>query len=604
MAQYSVTSTKSYMQAMAPMVEALNALRVSELPKPPKVDTESSPQVSVESTINLFADVTTEKLSLVSDCSVKSSSVIKDIRAECARVSASRGQAEHEISGLVQSIVQENQSDEELQSALFDILGFEEFDLISKIVQNRQNLQESAALASSSGSAERKDPSLLTPEERVEQLLANREKRKNERLAPAVLKKGQYPHVFKKQDVGNVIAITGKSYSLPAGTTRESYPTHEEIVIPYPENISNNYIKESQLVKISELDFLCQGTFNYTTLNKMQSLVYPVAYNTNENMLVCAPTGAGKTDVALLTILHTIGQFVTEAEEGVIDIDYDEFKIVYVAPLKALAAEIVEKYSQKLKWLGIKVRELTGDMQLSRAEIMTTQVIVTTPEKWDVITRKSNGDTDLVAKVKLLIIDEVHLLHEDRGSVIETLVARTLRQVESTQSMIRVVGLSATLPNYMDVADFLGVNRNIGMFYFDQSFRPCPLKQELVGVRGKAGSKTARENLDRVSYDRLLENIRDGVQVMVFVHSRKDTVKTAQTYISMAQKNGELDLFDTSETCDSYDWFKREASGRNRSKDLRELFQHGFGIHHAGMLRSDRNLTEKMFLSGAIKVLC
>ncbi|KAM9916134.1 hypothetical protein OXX59_010208, partial [Metschnikowia pulcherrima] len=71
MAQYSVTSTKSYMQAMAPMVEALNALRVSELPKPPKVDTESSPQVSVESTINLFADVTTEKLSLVSDCSVK-----------------------------------------------------------------------------------------------------------------------------------------------------------------------------------------------------------------------------------------------------------------------------------------------------------------------------------------------------------------------------------------------------------------------------------------------------------------------------------------------------------------------------------------------------
>ena len=93
------------------------------------------------------------------------------------------------------------------------------------------------------------------------------------------------------------------------------------------------------------------GTFkNYKNLNKMQSLVYPVAYNTNENMLVCAPTGAGKTDVALLTILHTINQFVTETvtEDGdvSVDIDYDEFKIVYVAPLKALAAEIVEKYSK------------------------------------------------------------------------------------------------------------------------------------------------------------------------------------------------------------------------------------------------------------------
>ena len=108
-------------------------------------------------------------------------------------------------------------------------------------------------------------------------------------------------------------------------------------------------------------------------------------------------------------------------------------------------------------------------MQLTRQEIINTQIIVTTPEKWDVVTRKLTGDSELVAKVKLLIIDEVHLLHEDRGSVIETLVARTLRQVESTQLMIRVVGLSATLPNYMDVADFLGVNRSVGMFYFDQS---------------------------------------------------------------------------------------------------------------------------------------
>ena len=53
--------------------------------------------------------------------------------------------------------------------------------------------------------------------------------------------------------------------------------------------------------------------------------------------------------------------------------------------------------------------------------------------------------------------DEVHLLHEDRGSVIETLIARTLRQVETTQQMIRIVGLSATLPNYIDVANFLKV---------------------------------------------------------------------------------------------------------------------------------------------------
>ena len=89
-------------------------------------------------------------------------------------------------------------------------------------------------------------------------------------------------------------------------------------------------------------------------------------------------------------------------------------------------------------------------------------MLVTTPEKWDVVTRKSTGDVALTQIVKLLIIDEVHLLHDDRGAVIESLVARTLRQVESSQSMIRILGLSATLPNYLDVARFLHVNPHTG----------------------------------------------------------------------------------------------------------------------------------------------
>jgi activating signal cointegrator complex subunit 3 len=104
--------------------------------------------------------------------------------------------------------------------------------------------------------------------------------------------------------------------------------------------------------------------------------------------------------------------------------------------------------------LGIVVKELTGDTQLSKREIQATQIIVTTPEKWDVMTRKS-GDGALISMVRLLIIDEVHLLHEDRGPVIEILVARTLRHVESSQQMCRIVGISATLPNYTDIAHFL-----------------------------------------------------------------------------------------------------------------------------------------------------
>jgi replicative superfamily II helicase len=55
------------------------------------------------------------------------------------------------------------------------------------------------------------------------------------------------------------------------------------------------------------------------------------------------------------------------------------------------------------------VRELTGDMQLSKQEIDDSQLIVTTPEKWDVVTRKG-GEGSLVTMVGLVIIDEVHLV--------------------------------------------------------------------------------------------------------------------------------------------------------------------------------------------------
>src|SRR4051812_7594315 len=117
----------------------------------------------------------------------------------------------------------------------------------------------------------------------------------------------------------------------------------------------------------------------------------------------------------MLTILRCLSQHcypppsLDQVPSQRYTIDKASFKIVYVAPMKALASEVVGKFSKKLQWLGIAVRELTGDMQLTKAEIVATQIIVTTPEKWDVVTRKSIGDVELAQKVKLLIIDEVHL---------------------------------------------------------------------------------------------------------------------------------------------------------------------------------------------------
>jgi antiviral helicase SLH1 len=309
----------------------------------------------------------------------------------------------------------------------------------------------------------------------------------------------------------------------------------------------------------------------------------------------------------MLTILNAIAHnTVPNPQENPsaddLFVNLDDFKIVYVAPMKALAAEITEKLGKRLAWLNVKVRELTGDMHLTKREIVETQIIVTTPEKWDVVTRKSTGDTELVQKVRLLIIDEVHMLHDERGAVIESIVARTERQVESTQSLIRIVGLSATLPNYIDVADFLKVNRYQGLFYFDASFRPVPLEQHFLGVKGKAGSKQSRENIDRTAWEKVKEMLEQDHQVMVFVHSRKDTVNTANTFFQFAMEEGCVDLLDP-QFHPQYDQAV-QAMQKSRGKELRQLFKNGFGCHHAGMPRSDRNLMEKLFGDGVLKVLC
>ena len=488
---------------------------------------------------------------------------------------------------------------------LADILGYSDLDFVIELIAHRrQVLSESYDdLGPMNGVLGH----LQSREQREQALRRLDYEHKTAALEPAQnRKRPQYPHVYKVHSAGNTLAVGGRKYALPEGSKRTEHEKYEEYSIPAAK--VGTLSDDRKLVEISEMDGLCRRTFEgYRALNRMQSLVYPVAYKTNENMLICAPTGAGKTDAAMLAILNAISHNITPSPVGEPDaleffVNSEDFKIIYVAPMKALAAEITEKLGRRLAWLGIQVREFTGDMYLTKKEIAQTQIIVTTPEKWDVVTRKSTGDTELVQKVRLLIIDEVHMLHDERGAVIESLVARTERQVESTQSLIRVVGLSATLPNYVDVADFLKVNRMAGLFYFDASFRPVPLEQHFIGVKGKPGTKSSRDNIDQTTFEKVKEMLERGHQIMVFVHSRKDTVNTARTFVQMAQDQQCSDLFD----CQAVDGFATAIKDLKNTKgrELRELVPKGFGPHHAGMPRSDRNRVEQLFKHGQITVLC
>ncbi|KAI9105295.1 Sec63 Brl domain-containing protein [Phlyctochytrium arcticum] len=388
--------------------------------------------------------------------------------------------------------------------------------------------------------------------------------------------------------------MSNKKCLLPQGTFKREKKGWQEVHVPAPK--PSPMKPDEKLVPISELPEWAQHGFaGASSLNRIQSRLYPTAFKSDENMLICAPTGAGKTNCAVLTILRELGKYRNE-ETG--EIALDAFKIIYIAPMKALVAEMVGNFSKRLSSYGVSVAELTGDRQLTKQQIAETQIIVTTPEKWDIITRKAT-DRSYTKLVRLMIIDEIHLLHDERGPVLESIIARTIRTIQQTQEAVRMVALSATLPNYQDVAHFMRVDPEKGLYFFDNSFRPAPLKQQYIGITEKKAIKRF-QLMNEIAYDKIMEEAGKN-QVLVFCHSRKETAKTAKAIRDMAIEKdtiGDILKLDAA----SREILQTEAA-TVKNADLQDLLPYGFACHHAGMTRADRTLVEDLFGDGHIQVL-
>ena len=297
----------------------------------------------------------------------------------------------------------------------------------------------------------------------------------------------------------------------------------------------------------------------------------------------------------MLTILHEMSKHY-DAQTDTFDLA--SFKIVYIAPMKALVQEMVGNFTNRLKHFDMKVGELTGDSQMTKQQITEASIIVATPEKWDVITRKQT-DTSYTNLVRLLIIDEIHLLHDERGPVVEAIVARTIRRMEQTGEYVRLVGLSATLPNYQDVATFLRVEPSKGLFYFDASYRPCGLQQQFIGITEKKAIKRYQV-MNEVCYEKVLDQAGKN-QTLVFVHSRKETAKTARFLRDMAVEKETITQFVKADGATRE--ILTEEAANVKDANLRDFLPFGFAIHHAGMSREDRGLVEELFADGSVQVL-
>ena len=226
------------------------------------------------------------------------------------------------------------------------------------------------------------------------------------------------------------------------------------------------------LVSRNKLSDRLRTIFPFPLFNAVQSKCFQIAFDSDENIVLSAPTGSGKTVVMELAICRLIR-----------DTHGTDFKIVYQAPTKALCAERCQDWQTKFAPLDLQCAELTGDTdagQIRKAQ--AADIIVTTPEKWDSITRRWKDHAKLMQMIKLFLIDEVHILKESRGATLEAVVSR----MKSTGSSVRFIALSATVPNSEDVATWLGrdsahPNLPAHCQKFGEEFRPVQLKKFVYG---------------------------------------------------------------------------------------------------------------------------
>ncbi|CAH8536125.1 hypothetical protein MS3_00004841 [Schistosoma haematobium] len=537
-------------------------------------------------------------------------------------------------------ILQSASDDRDLENRLVRALGYEQFDFVKILRKHRLMVLHCILLAQAQTVQERSqmeakmrsDPTLakvlheLRETENSADLVAEERQRKNVQRVVRVQADMEHEnmndegfHLSEDGAIGvaNIVDLEGLAFSqgghlmankrcqLPDGSFRKQKKGYEEVHVP---PLRQKPLEPGEtLIKIEKLPAYAQAAFEgCKTLNLIQSRLYHAAMETDENLLLCAPTGAGKTNVALLCIMHELGKFINP--DGTIN--KDEFKLIYIAPMRSLVQEVVGNFNKLLSSYGIKVDELTGDHQLSREQIYETQVIVCTPEKWDVITRRGGDERAYIQLVRLIIFDEIHLLHDDRGPILEAIVARTLRAVENTSGLavsndigggggVRLVGLSATLPNYEDVATFLRVDCSKGLFHFDNSYRPVPLEQQYIGITEKKAVKRY-QIMNDIVYDKVMEHAGRN-QILIFVHSRKETGKTARTLRDSCLEKDTLGIFMKEKNASAV--VLRQEAEQVKNPELKDLLPYGFGIHHAGMSRVDRTLVEDLFADRHIQVL-
>ena len=301
-----------------------------------------------------------------------------------------------------------------------------------------------------------------------------------------------------------------------------------------------------------------------------------------KSVLVSAPTASGKTLIAMLSMMSYISK--------------NKGKIIYLSPLRALAAEKFSEFKKLEKVaLGnkIKVGISTGDFENIEKNLEKNNILILTNEKMDSIIRHG---AEWIDEIGLVIADEVHLIgDENRGATLEMI----LTQLKLLETKPQIIGLSATITNSDEIANWLGCN------LIKNDWRPVPLAEGVCdgGEITMSDGKTfeVERSIRGTPIDLGVQSVKDGGQSLVFAETRtrsKSLATKAADAISQILAKKELtQLEKTSKKILS------ENEHTELVKTLAILVKKGVAFHHAGLNQNCRETIETEFRNGTIKLL-
>jgi helicase len=260
---------------------------------------------------------------------------------------------------------------------------------------------------------------------------------------------------------------------------------------------STEQVPVGELVPASWVPYL-----PYPSFNPAQAEAAPLVLEGAEHLLVVAPTGAGKTTIGMLAALRAI------LGEG--------RKAAWLVPQRSLTDEL-DRELQDWRRRGLRVERLSGEYSVDAQRVREADLWVTTTEKFEVLCRTASLRPAL-AEVGTLIVDEVHLLGDpERGPVLEAVLAR----LRDEESRMRMVGLSATVSNAEQVADWLGA-RLVRI-----AWRPSRLTWQLPTIPVLADWSVASAARTRMTNGIVDAVTSDHGSVLVFCGSKHGVRSTA-----------------------------------------------------------------------------